>query len=399
MQKIVVNRFKVYRKFRWHSSDYLWSAKNRYLKYYGIHVQDDSNDSYDILAVPCPHLPNHEDFAHRDDGLDIPVNHRGSFDYFGSPVVVDSSLDYAQIDPAVRDILHYPQVKALLPNVSFRETIVQQRTSWGGGYYGHVISSRIFENLSPSPRLEIEPLPLHVARKIKQVNRPPVKPFSDDVFRYIAAKKRPLNHREIDLFFGGRVDYAVSYGQPNFNFPSLHRNRLLQVWPSLPGNKFLLSYSHQNGENGNVVDGLKYPYEYVNALLSSKCVVSPWGWGAWCIRDLEALACGCLVLKPYCGNTLIYPDIYNPKHQFFVWTDLQFEGLSDQLSYCYSNLEEMQDRASRASNFIFEHLYPNDKVYSNWTSDIRDVLETSLNQSFDLPDFIPAYRDNSNYVR
>ena len=395
MKKIVVNRFKAYRKFRWHASDYLWSEKNRYLKYYNIDVQVESNECCDILVSPCPHLPNHEDFVHRDDGLDIPVGHRGLLDYSSTPVVLDSSLDYAQLDLSVRDLLHYPQVKALLPNVSFRESIVQQRQSWGGGYYGHVISSQFFNNSSPSSRLEREPLLPEVSKKIKEVYRPPFKPFTDELFKYIAANSKPLKQRQIDLFFGGRVDYPSG----NQNYPTLHRNLFLKTWPSLPGNKFLLSYSHQNGEGRNAIKGLDYPKDYVNALLNSKCVVSPWGWGAWCIRDIEALACGCLVLKPYCGNTLIYPDIYNPKNQFFVWTDVQFKNLKKQLLFCYANLEKLQERVLAGQRFVFEHLYPNDKLYSYWTSKTRKILEESLSHDCSLAEDIPRYRDNFNVVR
>lgn len=388
MEQLVVNRFKVYRKFRWCRSDYLWRPSlNKFLAAYKIKVVDDSNEPADVLAIPCPHLPGKEDFAHVDTGLALSVNHRGVLDYHDTPVVCDSSLDYAHLDPAMRDLLMYPQVRCYFANVGFRDNTVQQRQSWGGEYYGHVVSENFFFNSGPSIRLEREPLPTPVARKIKPINRPPTPPFTDDVFEYITKNHKPLKYRDIDVIFAGRDTYLQT-----INFPTLHRQRLVKnKWESLPGNKLLLTYDNFAGtkKKHKEIKAFKYPYEYVNVLLRSKVVISPWGWGAWCVRDLEALACGCIVIKPFCGNTLVYPDIYNPKNQFMVWTDVKFDNLAAQLSYCYANLDEFQPRVDRGRNFVYEALYPNDKLYYAWTADLRKYLEQALEPQYAIAEAIP----------
>lgn len=389
MEQLVVNRFKTYRTFRWCRSNYLWQeSNNKFLAAYNIKVVDDSNGPADILAIPCPHLPGKEDFAHGDTGLALSVNHRGNLDYYDTPIVCDSSLDYAYLDPALRDLLAYPQVRCFFPNVSFRNSLVQQRQTWGGEYYGHVISEKFFFGGGPSPRLEREALPPHVQRKIKPVNRPPTPPFTDEVFEYIEQRCKPLKSRDLDVVFVGRDTYLKAV-----NFPTLHRHALTKTkWPDLPGNKLLLTYDNFAGtkKRKKSIKSFKYPYEYVDVLLRSKVVLSPWGWGAWCVRDLEALACGCIVIKPFCGNTLIYPDIYDPKKQFFVWSDVTFDHLTSQLDYCYSHLDELQERVNRGRSFVYDALYPNDKLYCSWTSDLRSFLESALEPQYEMRDYIPS---------
>jgi hypothetical protein len=208
--------------------------------------------------------------------------------------------------------------------------------------------------------------------------RPPTPPFTDDVFEYIAAKIKPLHQRPVDLSFSGR---SVYWPRSDRSHPTAHRQRLEQLWPSLPGTeKRLVTYDDFLGtrKGGKKVVTYKYPFEYVDSLLAAKVVISPWGWSPWCVRDLEALACGCIVVKPECSNMLIWPDIYNPANQCMVWCDLLFYGLQNQLSYIYEHLDEFQPRADHGRQFVTEALYPNDKLFQSWTSQLRELLELSL---------------------
>lgn len=49
--------------------------------------------------------------------------------------------------------------------------------------------------------------------------------------------------------------------------------------------------------------------EYHQQLLNSKAVLSPWGWGECCHRDWEALAKGCVLIKPDCSFVESFPDL------------------------------------------------------------------------------------------
>lgn len=49
---------------------------------------------------------------------------------------------------------------------------------------------------------------------------------------------------------------------------------------------------------------------YLWELMSSRMVFSPFGWGEVCLRDYEAVACGCLLVKPEMGHVATSPDIF-----------------------------------------------------------------------------------------
>jgi len=392
METIYVNRFKTYRRMRWYRSNYLWDSNcNPYLKKYRIDMSSDQNRPADVLAIPCPHLPGQETTVHKDHGLWITNGHCGEFDYHDTPMICDSSLDYAYLDPPMRYLLSHPQLRAYLTGVTFRDPRVQQRRCWGGEYYGMVYKQRELYNTGPDIREERDPLPPDVWSKIKPLNRPPTPPFSDHVFEHIAAKLKPLKERSTDLFFSGRTTY---FPRKLKSHPTAHRQQLEDIWDELPGKRKVLKvYDNFAGtrRRGKVVRTFQYPYEYVDALLDSKVVISPWGWSTWCVRDIEALACGCIVIKPECSNTLIYPDIYDAKKQFMVWCDIMYEHLPDQLNYCYNHLDEMQERVDRGRRFVTEALYPNVKMVSRWTRELRDTLEQAIER--------PAYSTASAIPR
>ncbi|MBX3466301.1 MAG: glycosyltransferase family 1 protein [Planctomycetes bacterium] len=49
---------------------------------------------------------------------------------------------------------------------------------------------------------------------------------------------------------------------------------------------------------------------YLAELLRSRVVVSPFGWGEVCFRDYEAVACGCLLVKPSMRHVETRPDVF-----------------------------------------------------------------------------------------
>lgn len=393
METLYVNRFKVYRTMRWYRTEYLWAETNPYLKKYRITVRNDSSQPCDVLAIPCPHIPDHETPIHRDDWLVIKQTHRGLLDYHDTPMICDNSMDYAYLDPAIRDLLSHPQLRYYLTGVMFRDPRIYERRSWGGEYYGQVYKRRELYRMGPDIRPDREPLPVEVQAKIRPINRPVTQPFPDMVYEYIAQRIRPLKDRPIDLFFSGRTMYNSN---KEYCFPTAMRQHLAKIWDKLPGQtKLFRDYHNFAGTKkfGKPVESFKYPFDYVDRLLEAKVVVSPWGWSPWCIRDLEALACGCVVIKPECSGMLIYPDIYDPSKQFMIWCDLMYEHLPGQLEYVYRHLDEMQERVDRGRKFVVESMYPVDKIYASWTSDIRDILELCLEQpSYSPAKYIPATR-------
>lgn len=380
METLTVNRFKPYRLLRWLRSAYLWDpATNPYLEKYRLNVVPGTSDPADVLVIPCPHLPGNESFVHRDFGLAISIGHRAPLEFRDTPIICDNSMDYGYLDLPMRNLLSHPQVRYYLTGITFRDPVVYNRKAWSGEYHGSVLNQRVFYRTGPDIREERQSLPHEVQQKIK-VDRPPIELIHDHVLDYINFKHKPLTQREIDVSFSGRTYYHAPYGH---SMPTIQRTHLEKIWSSLPGkNNQFSGYTSPDGTKkfGKPFKRYSYPFEYFDLLLKTKIVISPWGWSPWCIRDLEALACGCIVIKPECSNMQIYPDIYNPKYQLMVWSDIMFKDLADQINYILENLNKFEDRVIRGRKLIYNVMYPNHKFYETWTGKIRNYVEACLAQ-------------------
>lgn len=378
METIRVNRFMLQRANRWARSDYLWDANlNKYLSNYRICVNTKESDACDVLVVPFPHYPG-KDFTAYNFTAPTRVDYRGELEFADTPVILDSSSDYPYLSYEVLTLLSLPNVRNYIHGVSFRDLSVNRRRFIGNEYYAHVYRQREVYSSGPDTRNSRPEIPAEIIQKLCPLIRPPSKPFTDDVFEYIHRRIKPLKNRTVDISFSGRVSYGAN---ETFSVPTSQRKRLRNLWETLPGdNKFFLGYDDALGKRsqGKPIKSFSYPYEYVDLLLDTKVVISPWGFSAWCIRDFEALACGCILIKPECSNLLVSPDIYNPASNLIVWCDILFEKLSDQLAYCYSHLDELQDRANAGRKVILDEYYPNDKLYRKWTAAMRDILENAV---------------------
>jgi hypothetical protein len=377
MEKIKVNRFRVFFN-KWFRTGYLWNpASNKYLSKFNIEIQGDTNKPGDVLLVPNTHYPNRETL-NRVNTSQFGTEYRGEMDYTSIPVICDSSSDFGLLTPNVLSTLSLPNVRYYMHGVSFRDMDAHRRRYLNEEYYTHVYRQRDVYNLGPDTRLSRPAISSEILNKVVPLIRPPTQPFSDDVFAYIDRNIKPLNERSLDLSFAGRVSYHY---RQELSVPTAQRHSLKNKWNKLPGkNKLFFCYDDPGGAwyQGKKVKNFSYPYEYVSMLLDTKFVVSPWGFSAWCIRDFEALACGCVLIKPECSNMLTYPDIYNPAANITIWCDIQFNQLAEQLSYCYANMDQMQYRADQGRKLVRDALYPNDKLYQSWTAKIRELLENCL---------------------
>ena len=67
---------------------------------------------------------------------------------------------------------------------------------------------------------------------------------------------------------------------------------------------------------------------YLQEMLTSKICIGPVGYGEICWRDIEAVLCGCLLIKPDMAHVETYPDIYRPLQTYVP------------VAWDYSDLEE-----------------------------------------------------------
>jgi len=87
--------------------------------------------------------------------------------------------------------------------------------------------------------------------------------------------------------------------------------------------------------------------EYSEATLSSKIVISPWGFGEICWRDFEAMCLGAVVIKPDMGHLVTYPDVYVP-YKTYIPCSYDCSDMKEQVNYVldnWDNLEELRYNA------------------------------------------------------
>lgn len=88
------------------------------------------------------------------------------------------------------------------------------------------------------------------------------------------------------------------------------------------------------------------PDQYYQEMRRSRICVSPLGYGEVCWRDFEAIACGCLLVKPDMSHLNSYPNLYIPG-ETYVPVRWDYGDLAET---CTRYLESESERARIAEN-------------------------------------------------
>jgi hypothetical protein len=102
----------------------------------------------------------------------------------------------------------------------------------------------------------------------------------------------------------------------------------------------------KNGSSAIVGYDQAFRYDsYVKTMLDCDTVVSPWGWGEYCIRDYEALLAGCVLIKPDTSFSETWPELVPNVHYLPINPD--FSDLSERIEESFSsewrNVKRRQD--------------------------------------------------------
>ncbi len=109
--------------------------------------------------------------------------------------------------------------------------------------------------------------------------------------------------RPIDVHFAGTMKYSKDGKEtPQAKHVRRHRERCADAVEALA----------DHGLNVVVHRGRDLTLqEYWDELRSSKICVSPYGWAETCHRDVEAILCGCVLMKPPCHHIATFPNVYS----------------------------------------------------------------------------------------
>lgn len=318
----------------WHRTWWLWNRLYRYGYRYGIKMV---HEAPDVIFTGNMHPPRE----------------------FGEiPAIVENNEDAASIVDHQRTVLELPNVKAMFRNVVFRWPEYYNRQYHDGDYYGHLWKTKYEQRTCYKP---LQPaISTESLAKVRHA-LPMCEPPTEDAWKFTSNYSR-LVDRPVDLYFSGRIRYGYVH---NPAFPEIHRRQFKHYFEQIDRTKI---WHEAKGRER------KFPYfTYIGHMLDAKICISPWGWGAWNIRDQEALLCGCILVKPACSGMVTVPDIYDPAQGLAVFCSPDFKDLPDVVEKIMLNLSEYQEMVDRARKVLWEHLNM-EQVMHRWCTHLKAVL-------------------------
>jgi hypothetical protein len=97
--------------------------------------------------------------------------------------------------------------------------------------------------------------------------------------------------------------------------------------------------------------------EYLDELLRSKIVVSPFGYGEICWRDFEAIICGAVLFKPDMSHVQTRPNVFIP-YITYVPLKWDYSDLEEKSEYYLQNKEKLVDIATGARSLLLSSMRP-----------------------------------------
>lgn len=128
-----------------------------------------------------------------------------------------------------------------------------------------------------------------------------------------------------------------------------HRMRCLEALMPLEGRYHVVAGAP--GVNGFANVSRRRFYAEMHA---ARICVSPFGYGELCYRDFEAMACGCLLVKPDVSHVLTRPDLLVPG-ETYVPVRWDYSDLAEVVDRCLGDAETSKRIAVEARRRLAEY--------------------------------------------
>ena len=265
------------------------------------------------------------------------------------PTVVQDAIDWAALNWMGRESLRQEHVRLVLKGTLYRDYALYNAPVFEDTHHGRLVLESAAEHDRPDQCRQKSP-PFELTGGELQKLRLGYNWLYHPRIDCLSERDGDDSERDVDIFFADTTEYSSWHVQ-------WHRTRVADVLESLPG-RVVVSRSRSFGLR-----------EYAEMLYCSKIVVSPWGFGETCIRDLEALMAGCVLVKPETSFVRTWPEYHDADHCLTFQSDAadlaavvgrgleQFEELADsrrELQARLKTLRSLDVLADRVAGFVRE---------------------------------------------
>jgi hypothetical protein len=285
-----------------------------------------------------------------DDSFDVAWGHQRCDISHGRPHIMHELRDSAAILGRARRLVSSPAVTLLVKSQTYRNFADHNANHFEQTLHG----TRCYRSASVAERPATSPAPLQpllppeIAGKIRLGWNWLFFPGMADL---IQSEFGP--ERTYDVSFAG----TLSYGRWHVAW---HRRKLWEALPSLPG--------HNSFHNHRA---FSRP-EYHRRLARSRVAISPWGYGETCIRDVEALLAGCILIKPATPWVDTWPQYHQFPNSLFCRPD--FSDLRERTIEALDQWPSLKDACRQSADHLRSQRTP-ENLANRIATLVREALE------------------------
>jgi len=248
------------------------------------------------------------------------------------PIILHLTQDCGSLQPPGRAILEHPRVKLAVKTVVFRDRNLYNaphyRQWW---YHDGLIADSMPDGEDGRLAIAVPELDAVTLSKLRVS-------FSwlylDSVLQYAQASDPPgFDRRDVDVSFVG----TTAYDRPTI---TRHRQAAVRSLNELAG-RFRVVVGDRRST---------FRQAYHDLLRRSRVCVSPWGHSESCIRDVEAILSGCILVKPDTSFAETWPDYHSLPTVFRCRPD--FGDLPVALEQALARYDDLRSDLDNAARWL-----------------------------------------------
>jgi hypothetical protein len=116
-----------------------------------------------------------------------------------------------------------------------------------------------------------------------------------------------------------------------------------------------------------------YGKDYYNALLNAKIIISPWGYGEYCYRDVEGMLAGAVIIKPDTSFVETIPDIYQ-NNITYVPCKPDFSDLKEKVYEILNNWNDYKEMRIKARKMLVD-VGDEEEIAKQFVKNLKEVLK------------------------